>query len=324
MVPQAASQVTPLPKLQSITTRQYRILVHLLQVKSVTETAHHFETSQPAVSRMLAEMRERFGDGLLVRSGERMVITDRGREIRDELAAILDRLSGLTEVAAEFDPRSSEATFTLGFADSNMVNLVPSVVSALTQYGSGIEARLRSIDDTVDVVRALAGRELDVVVDCVTRHTRDSYESLRYSPLGSDDVVLLVRDGHPVGKRPPTSVEDYLALSHVAPFPVSAFEKGPIDGVLRALKAPRRINCFIPEYSLIPNVLLDSDLVFTTCRRFAEVYAAALPLTIVPAPDIFPRMEFRLLWHEVTRNNPAAIWLRNVIQDAAKNGRSAD
>ena len=119
---------------------------------------------------------------------------------------------------------------------------------------------------------------------------------------------------------PPQTSAEYLALKHVAPYPVASFELGPIDGTLRALKSARHISCFIPEYSLIPNVLIGSDLVFTTCRRFAEDYAKHLPLAVVPAPDFFPKMEFRMLWHEVTQSNPATIWLRRQIQSAAKAG----
>lgn len=307
-----------MPKLQGITTRQYRIFLHLLKVKSVTETAHHFETSQPAVSRLLAEMRDRFDDGLLVRSGERMVITDRGRAIRDELQGILDRLSDLVQPEAEFDPKTSETVFSLGFADSNMVSLVPPVVAAISMAGSKLKTRVRPIDDSLNVLQALENRELDVVVDCVTEYTRDTHENLRFAPIGKDDVVLLARSDHPVIADPPRDGDAYHALDHVAPFPVSNFEKGPIDGSLKALKMPRLISCFIPEYSLIPNVLLDSNLVFTTCRRFAEYYAGVLPLSLVPAPDFFPPMEFRLLWHDVTNHHPGAIWLRNTIVKAAK------
>ena len=309
-----------LRNLQSTTTRQYSILVHLLTVKSVTETAHHFETSQPAVSRLLAEMRLRFCDGLLVSSGERMVITDRGRAIRAELSAILDRLSCLIETTDSFEPEAADVTFTLGFADSNMVSLIPLLVGAITGSAAKIKLQLRTLDASLDVVRALENRDLDAVVDCVTKHTRDSYETLRYSSLGTDDVVLLARKDHAVIASPPQTSAEYLALKHVAPYPVASFELGPIDGTLRALKSARHISCFIPEYSLIPNVLIGSDLVFTTCRRFAEDYAKHLPLAVVPAPDFFPKMEFRMLWHEVTQSNPATIWLRRQIQSAAKAG----
>ena len=309
-----------MPKLQGITTRQYRILLHLLQVKNVTETAHYFETSQPAISRLLADMREKLGDGLLVRSGDRMVATDRGAAICEELAFILDRLSKMSEPEAAFDPETTEFAFKLGFADSNMVSLVPPVVSAISRAGSLLEARIRPIDDAMNVLHALENRELDVVVDCVTEYTRDSFENLRFSPIGTDEVVLLARSDHPVIQKPPKTVAEYLALKHVAPFPVSTFEKGPIDGTLRALKIPRPLACFIPEYSLIPNVLMGSDLVFTTCRSFASIYEKTHPLSTIPAPDFFPQMEFRLLWHDVTNDNQAIIWLRKTIIDAYKAG----
>lgn len=52
-----------------VTTTQLRILSHLLRVESTTETAVRFNISQPSGSRLLADMRIRFPDRLLVRSG---------------------------------------------------------------------------------------------------------------------------------------------------------------------------------------------------------------------------------------------------------------
>ena len=308
--------MTPLPA--NLTTQQLRILAHLLTSQSVTATSHAFETSQPAISRLLADMRRRFSDPLLVRTAKGMTVTDRGRAVRDEIEELLRRLSALLEPERSFDPRQAEKTFSLGFTDANMVTLVPSVVVAIKRAGPGLHTHIHSIDPEFDIIGALEQRRLDVVIDCVTDHTRHAYGHLRFAPLGREDVVLLVREGHPLVADPPRDFASYNRFKHVAPFPISNFEKGPIDGALAALGTPRRIHSFIPEYNLIPHVLTDCDLVFTTCRSFAEHYARHMPLRVLPAPDFFPKMEFRLLWHEVAHLNPAAIWLRDVIHAASR------
>lgn len=302
----------------NFTTNQLRVLAHLLHTHSVTTTATYFETSQPAVSRLLAEMRRKFGDPLLVRSGEGMSITDRGCLIRDEVEKVLEKLAWLAEPEEVFCPHNSAIRFCMGFSDSNIVTLVPPVVTAIKHAGSQLETRIRSIDPEFDVVHALANRELDLVVDCVTKYTRNTYENLRYAPLQVDEIVLLARLGHPVIENPPADAKQYCELKHVAPLPISKVEKGPIDGALQALNSPRTIQCFLPEYNLIPHALVNSNFVFTTSRRFAEYYAQLLPLEIVPAPTFFPKMEFRLLWHDVTQHNQEVLWLRKLVLNTAK------
>ncbi|CUJ37020.1 LysR family transcriptional regulator [Cognatishimia activa] len=305
-------------KFENFTTHQLRVLAHLLSSKNVTATSHFFDTSQPAVSRLLAEMRQKFGDALLVRGGDGMVVTDRGKLVLAEVENILDRLSELVQPESSFAPEKSDQTFSLGFTDSNMVTLVPPLVVAIKRAGPNLRTHIRAIEPEFDVVNALASRTMDVVVDCVSEFTRGTYDTLRFMPLGMDDVVLLVREGHSIVDRPPRTAEEYLSLKHVAPYPISRADKGPIDGALVAQKIPRQTQCLIPEYNLIPQVLTGSNLVFTTCRQFAEHFSTTMPLEVVPAPDFFPPMEFRLLWHEATHRGPSAVWLRKQIQSAAK------
>lgn len=247
-----------------------------------------------------------------------MVVTDRGKLVLAEVENILDRLSELVQPESSFAPEKSDQTFSLGFTDSNMVTLVPPLVVAIKRAGPNLRTHIRAIEPEFDVVNALASRTMDVVVDCVSEFTRGTYDTLRFMPLGMDDVVLLVREGHSIVDRPPRTAEEYLSLKHVAPYPISRADKGPIDGALVAQKIPRQTQCLIPEYNLIPQVLTGSNLVFTTCRQFAEHFSTTMPLEVVPAPDFFPPMEFRLLWHEATHRGPSAVWLRKQIQSAAK------
>lgn len=305
-----------MPQLNNVSINQLRMLAHLLSVQSVTETAYHFETSQPRVSRLLGDMRRRFDDPLLVRSGERMVVTERGSRIRDRVVAVLDQLVQLAQPERSFEPLDSTREFKMAFTDSNMVTLVPAVLAAIADAGPKLRTRVRVFDRSLNVKSAMEEREIDVMVDCVSEYTRDAHERFRFAPLGEDDVVLMARRGHPIVSSRHGAPDDYFALDHIAPYPVSDFEKGPIDGSLAALKTPRRIQCFVPEYNLIPYVVMQSDLVFTTCRRFAEHYARLLPIDVVEAPAFFPKMEFRLLWHEMSGGDPANRWLRQTIVDA--------
>lgn len=84
------------------------------------------------------------------------------------------------------------------------------------------------------------------------------------------------------------------------------------------LSHPRHIFAFVPDYNLIAFLLWDTDLVFTASREFAERFAAYLPLSFTPAPDFFPQLELRLLWHVVADQSRSCVWLHKIIVAAAR------
>lgn len=191
------------------------------------------------------------------------------------------------------------------------------MVAAIAKDAPGIRIRLWPVTPSMKVLEALEDRELDVVVDCVTQFNRQTHEQLKFFPLARQEVVLLSRQGHPIETAPPQSLEAYHQLKHVAPDAAPDAGKDPIGETLNQLSHPRHVFASVPDYNLIPFLLLESDLVFTTSREFAERFARYLPLSITPAPEFFPQLEFRLLWHEVTDQNPACRWLRQKIVTAA-------
>lgn len=308
----------------NITSHQLNILADLLDRQSVTQTAARFNTSQSSVSRLLADMRHRFNDPLLVRSGDKMIVTDRGMVAKEQLEEILQRLSNLVDPENDFDPSTSDQLFSVGFADSNIASLGPAVVAEILKGGPNLRTRLSPIASSDEVVGGLEKREFDVVVDCVTRLNRDLHEHLKFYPLAPQDVVLLTRRGHPIEVDPPITDTDYHKWKHVAPSPMVAPPNDPIGETLRRLSQPRKVYASVPDYNLIPYVLMETDLVFTTSREFAARFAQILPLSITPAPDFFPKLEFRLLWHAISDQNPSCIWLRKKIMLASKIRRNLD
>lgn len=305
--------------LASLSIGHLRILRQLLTSESVTETANFNNMSQPSVSRILRKMRGVFDDPLLVRSGERLVATERGGELCRELASVLEHLETAVVGESEFRADRLHREFRIACTDSNMVAVVPKLISRITSAGHRLIANVRSVDPAFDVVDALESGELDVVVD-TTSITEEiaGVERMKSTWLYDDEVVLMVREHHPLVAAPPPSIEEYLGLKHLAPHPSYKPNPGPIDGVLVERGCPRRIHAFVPEYNLVPYILAQSDFVFTTCRRFAEHYASFMSIRVLPAPRIFPPVRFRMLWHERTHHSAAGKWLRNIVRECAR------
>lgn len=299
--------------LHHLSLHDLRVLALLLQERSVTRVATASGQAQPAVSRKLQRLREVLADPLLVRSGTRLVLTERALALREPLREILAQAARL-DGGSSFDPQSAERSFHIVCADCLPPGFLPGVVHRLTGAGPRIAVHARPVDPAFDLTQALDEGSVDLVVSNDPQPRQD----LRVGPLFADEVVCLMRRDHPAAQERRLSLARYLALRHLAPHTGAPPRCGPVDGELAKTGYRRRIVATLPEFNLAPVALLGSDLVLTTGRRFAEHYAATLPLVIVPAPAELPPMRFYQLWHQRNQASPASRWLREQLAAEAR------
>ena len=299
--------------LHTLSLNDLRLLALLLQERSVTRVAEASGQAQPAVSRKLQRLREVLADPLLVRSGARLVLTERALGMREPLREILAQAARL-EGATAFDPATAERSFHIVCSDCLPPGFLPGVVRRLTGAGARIAVHVRPADPAFDLTQALDEGAVDLVISNDPRPRED----LRIGPLFADEVVCLMRREHPVAQERRLPLARYLNLRHLAPHTGAPPRTGPIDGELAKTGYQRRIVATLPEFNLAPFALLDSDLVLTTARRFAEHYAATLPLAVVAAPPELPPMRFYQLWHERNQASAANRWLRERVGAEAR------
>ncbi len=295
--------------LHSLNLHDLRLLALLLTERSVTRAAEASGQAQPAVSRKLQRLRELLADPLLVRSGARMVLTERAQALREPLREIMAQAARL-EVGAQFDPAKAERAFHIVCSDCLPPDFLPGIVTRLSGAGPRITAHIRPADPSFDLAQALDDGRVDLVINNDPRPRED----LRIGVLFEDEVVCLMRKDHPLAQERRIPLARYLRMRHLAPHTGSQPRSGPIDGELAKTGYQRQIVATVPEFNLAPYALLGSDLVFTTARRFAEHYAARLPLVVAPAPAELPAMRFYQLWHERSHASAASRWLRAQVQ----------
>ena len=95
--------------LKEMDTRQLRVLRALLEECSVTQAARKLDQSQPNVSLTLRKLREIVGDPILVRSGSKLVPTERGLALLGHVRAVLEGIDKIVGAPAAFDPAVSTA-----------------------------------------------------------------------------------------------------------------------------------------------------------------------------------------------------------------------
>ena len=290
-----------------------RVLCALVEERSVSRAARQLVQTQPAVSAALKRLRAIFGDPLLVRDKLDMVPTVRAVELAAQARTALDALQALAVEPGRFDPAAATQTFRIASPDY----LAPAILAEITRR-IHVEAPLSRVElhplgADFDSERALAQDRLDIIIG----NWPAPPERLHLSLLIEDDLVCLMRRGHPLADGELTEAA-YLAAQHVAPLRYSSVNRGVVETYLADLRLARDARVVVPYFGLAPHVVAQTDLLFTTARHFAQPYTALLPVSMVPAPAGFPTMRFYQLWHERVHHAPAHRWLRGVVGAAAR------
>lgn len=185
--------------LKDLDTRQLRILRTLLEEGSVTQAARKLDQSQPNVSLTLRRLREIIGDPILVRSGAKLVPTERGLALLSHVRLVLDGIDKIVGAPAVFDPAVSTAPFRIASADCMEAIFLPPLVQRLHAAVPGAPVIVQGIDASFDYATALERDQLDAVI-C---NWPGAPGHLKTAHLMTEDIVCLMGAQHPLAGRGP-------------------------------------------------------------------------------------------------------------------------
>lgn len=299
----------------SIDVHLLKVLLTLLTESNVSRTAKRLNISQPAVSAALKRLRDLIGDPLLVRSKGGMTPTERGLALIEPVRLAIEQIDAIAQGTGGqvFVPASSRRIFAIGAPDYFNARLAAELVRRVQHAAPEAQIVFHSMGPDMDYPRALESGELDVVIG----NWPQPPEHLRATLLFEDEMVVMMRQGHPLATGA-LDADAYLAADHLAPTPYSVGQRGVIDTFLARERLKRRIRAYVPYFNLAPYLVVESDLLFTAPARFAAHYAAFLPLVVRPSPLDFSRMNYFLLWHERQQHSAEARWFREQIVGAAR------
>lgn len=293
------------------------VLDILLREQSVGRAALRLNLTQAAVSLQLARLRAHFGDDLLVQSGRRTELTRFAADLRAPLATLLEETEAFLELRSSFDPGQAERRFRIATADIETAVLLSRVNRRLSSEAPGIHLHVNELHpgrrlESNAVAAFLDQKNNDFII--VPRGVHS--ESHPFETLYEQSYVcLLCRDNPLVGEN--LSREQYLSLTHV----VRLFgddDCPTFDGnYFHTAGLERKIGPVVDTYMLIPHMLVGTPYVATVHARLAEDLMARYPLRVVPCPVDLPRIESVLQWRTHLDQDPAAIWLRGLLQEVA-------
>lgn len=294
--------------LASVDLNLFVVLRAVLDEGSATKAAARLNVTQSAVSNALARLRVLLDDPLVVRTGRGLTPTPRALAIAPRLSAALSALEEVTSDLATFDLATTRRTWSMAFAELYGPTLLPGLYQQMQTTAP--EASLRVI--TVDRMAATNAMELGDL-DLYLGIAAAIPAAWRSEPAFTDDIVGIVRAGHPLARRD-FSLEDYLSIPH-AHVRVTPERGGEVDDALARIGRTRRVVVTAPHYSSAVPVVEVSDCATAIPRRLANHYARTREVEIFEIPLTLPAYDIRLHWHARVDADPGVAALRSMVHD---------
>ena len=293
------------------------VLHSVLTEGSVTRAGKKLGLSQTAVSNALARLRSELDDPLVVRRGRGIAPTPLAEALLPVIHGALGALDSVLGKPAPFDPRSSDQRFTLALTDDQEVADLPRIFRAFQRQ---LPLAVLRVETTERLVTS----------DGLTRGTIDMAlgpsmlrgPGLKQRPLFIERGVLVVRRGHPIGKRRASlkALGEY-AFIDVRVAGDDSVGRRMAERRLRDVGFTPKIACSVPHFFAAAVLASEGDAIAGIPRRFAERMAKLLPLQIVESPLSALEIPLSLLWHERTDADPAHRYLRDLIAVALSDKR---
>ncbi len=283
-----------------------KALEALLRLRHVSRAAVEIGVSQPAMSRILAQLRSDLGDPLLVRVRGDYLLTPRGAAITADLA---DRLTGVAQLLAptRFDPATASDRVRIGLLDYEGVVLLPKFLARLKTLAPGISVEVVG-GDAANLRHVIDGR-----LDCSIQSPRTAPEGCLRSALFREKMLSL----HPA-ELAPLDLDRFTACPHVV-IGTPDDDRSAIDLALDSVGRSRRVAARLPYFAAALRVASEARLIFTGPARLISAYPLPEGMAVsAPPTGMNEAFTISLYWHERRHSDPMHRWLRALLRIVAR------
>jgi DNA-binding transcriptional LysR family regulator len=284
------------------------VLVRIYEHGSVSAAAAHLGMSQSAISAALAKLRLKYGDPLFHRVGHGMQPTVRMRALIEPLREALSGVDSTFSSEQEFNPKTTEQTFTFAMSDVGEMVFMPKILRRIRQLAP--RASVRSVAaSAAQIERGLETGEIDLAVGYFP-DLRD--KSFAEKHLFYHHFVCLLRASHPI-TAPTLTLAQFLSLEHAVVYGAGRTYE-IFERFLRAKKIQRRVALQTPHFMTIPFVISQSDLIVTVPHAVGVfVKNVHMDIRIAQPPIRTPRIDLKIHWHRNFQRDPKNKWLRETV-----------
>lgn len=288
------------------------VLHHLLQGKTVKETAQLLNLSQPAVSNALSRLRHHFEEPLFATVGRRLEPTPFARTLTVPVSNALEEIERIICSRSDFVPETAERTFTIVCSDYVHEVFITNLLRQLSEIAPNVGLLVLLISETTSSLFD------DGKIDFLIAPTPLTFPSHPKASLFNETYSCIAWTGND-SIRERLTRQIYFKSKHV--------------GVTLGLNAPKRFSppaeqealeqpptfIYAPTFGAVANSVVGTCYLATVHTRLAKLFAERLPLRVLDVPVPTDRFTECLQWHRNKDNDAGTIWLRELMVGMAAN-----
>jgi DNA-binding transcriptional LysR family regulator len=277
-----------------ISLHDVRVLMSVVQSGSMCEAAKRLATSQPAISRSIAELEAALGVRLLDRSSKGVEPTPYGRALLKRGMVVFDELmQGVRDIQFLADPTAGELTISASIAIAG--GFVSSIVDRLSRRYPRLSFQILATD-TATAYRALLDRKVDLAIVHVIEPIADEY--LNSECLFDDPHVVVAGLDNPWIRRRRLKLADLVS---------AAWALSPPDTPYGAIV----FEAFRANGLKVPQTIVTSTLPVRSALLATGRFLSMVPRVVMRFPVRYQRLKILPIDLPTTRRPLALITLKN-------------
>ncbi|WP_016832698.1 LysR family transcriptional regulator [Herbaspirillum lusitanum] len=290
---------------------QLVVLDALLSTLSVSKSAERLFLSQPATSCALARLREYFEDDLLVSVGKTNALTPLGSSLIKPVRDVLLQVQTITRARPSFDPSTSTRKFTIESSDYVINIFLSEVIRRASVLAPMMEFDLRSISPQTPNNLENGDAEILIIPHYATVQGHPKEE------LFEDKFSCLVCANGVFKDKEELTTDEYFDANHIS-VEWGGGRRITFDTrVISASNKHRKQTIVAPSFSLVPELLVGTNMIATLPHRLATKIAKQFSLKLLPCPADIPHFTENVQWHKFRDNDPSVLWLRQLFKETA-------
>lgn len=221
---------------------QLQYFVCLAHREHYTKAAEELNISQPSLSHAIASLERELGAKLFEKQGRNIVLTKYGRifcEYAEESLRMLD--AGVKEVKTVTG--QTEGRIDLGYIYTLGSSFIPVLVNDFLRAHEELNVRFRfTVGNTSRVIEGIKEGAFDIGFCSMAERE----QGIRFTPVGTENLVVVVPKGHPLAAEPSVDLERVAAYPQIC-YTENSGLRPVIDRMFARIKAEPAIAYEIEE-----------------------------------------------------------------------------
>ena len=285
-----------------------KVFIIIYETKNISHAALKLNLSQPSVTYNLNRLRKFLNDPLFERDKFGVKPTKLAQSLYPSFYQAIAEIESAITASKKFNPETSSRVFRLGLSDLGEIALLPTLIQFLSKEAPYIRIEIEEIHSN-KVEEWLVDGFLDVAVFNSSYTVMPKIESRN---LFEERYMCIVHKQHP-------RVQDHLSLGQYLQEKHAAIKSSTghmeIDQGLKELGLKRNIMLELPHFSVLQDVVTNSELLVSLPSRAAKVYERNSNVNVFELPFAVKPFNVSANWYNHHDDLEARNWFIQTLQN---------